>query len=195
MNAVVGIVERNKKIRDLIQCYLDLQNELSCPVAVDTIEELLEYLEDNKKPDVILVDTFNIKGIKLIKKNYPEIEIIGLTVFNNPNEIFDALCAGASGYLLKHTPLSKIKEFITGMDEGCSNMSPQIARKIMDYFKENGSRQNSLASLTLKEYNIVKGIVDGLSPKMIMERYEISANRVGFHIYEIYKKLNNNVRK
>lgn len=199
MSSIVGIVEDNKKIRDLIQRYLDMQEELTCPVAVDTVEEMLEYLEDDYAlPDVILMDIqlpgmSGIKGIGLIKEKYPEIEIIMLTVYHDSHKIFNSLCAGASGYLLKHTTLPEIKESILNLMEGGAPMSPQIARKVITHFQDREpkpSREDS--ELTPREHDIVNGLVDGLSYKMIADRYDISIDTVRAHIRNTYKKLHVN---
>lgn len=197
MNSIVGIVEDNKKIRDLIQRYLDMQDEISCPVAVDSVEEMLEYLKENKKPNVILMDIqlpgmSGIKGMGLIKEEYPDIDIIMLTVYHDSHKIFDALRAGASGYLLKHTSLPEIKESILKLVEGGAPMSPQIARKVISHFRENAPKQNPESNLTPREHDIVNGLVDGLSYKMIADRYDISIDTVRAHIRNIYKKLHVN---
>jgi len=197
MSSVVGIVEDNKKIRDLIQRYLDMQDELSCPVAVDSVEEMLEYLDEHPQPDVILMDIqlpgmSGIKGISLIKDKYSDIEIIMLTVYHDSHKIFNALRAGASGYLLKHTSLPEIKESIIKLVEGGAPMSPQIARKVINHFQENAPKKDSDSDLTPREHDIVNGLVDGLSYKMIADRYDISIDTVRAHIRNIYKKLHVN---
>ena len=198
MAATVGIVEDNKKIRDLIQRYLDMQDELKCPVAVDTVEEMMEYLEDNKNPDVILMDIqlpgmSGIEGIGLIKEKFPEIDIIMLTVYHDSHKIFNSLCAGASGYLLKHTSLPEIKESILNLLEGGAPMSPQIARKVINHFQDQEPKKSNVeSSLTPREHDIVNGLVDGLSYKMIADRYDISIDTVRAHIRNIYKKLHVN---
>ncbi|MDZ7691230.1 MAG: response regulator transcription factor [Balneolaceae bacterium] len=197
MASTVGIVEDNKKIRDLIQRYLDMQDELSCPVAVDTVEEMLEYLEEHKKPDVILMDIqlpgmSGIEGIGIIKEKYPEIEIIMLTVYHDSHKIFNSLCAGASGYLLKHTSLPEIKNSILNLLEGGAPMSPQIARKVINHFQDEQPKKNPESDLTPREHDIVNGLVDGLSYKMIADRYDISIDTVRAHIRNIYKKLHVN---
>lgn len=197
MASVVGIVEDNKKIRDLIQRYVDMQDELSCPVAVESVEEMLEYLEEHESPRVILMDIqlpgmSGIKGISLIKEKYPDIDIIMLTVYHDSHKIFNALRAGASGYLLKHTSLPEIKESIINLVEGGAPMSPQIARKVINHFQDNAPKKNPDSDLTPREHDIVNGLVDGLSYKMIADRYDISIDTVRAHIRNIYKKLHVN---
>jgi len=197
MASVVGIVEDNKKIRNLIQRYLDMQDELSCPVAVESVEEMIDYLDEHPQPDVILMDIqlpgmSGIKGISLIKNKYEDIDIIMLTVYHDSHKIFNALRAGASGYLLKHTSLPEIKESILKLVEGGAPMSPQIARKVINHFQENAPKKDSDSDLTPREHDIVNGLVDGLSYKMIADRYDISIDTVRAHIRNIYRKLHVN---
>ncbi len=197
MASIVGIVEDNKKIRDLIQRYLDTQEELSCPVAVDSVEDMIDYLEEHPQPNVILMDIqlpgmSGIKGIGIIKEKYPDIDIIMLTVYHDSHKIFNALRAGASGYLLKHTSLPEIKESILKLLDGGAPMSPQIARKVINHFQENAPQKNADSDLTPREHDIVNGLVDGLSYKMIADRYDISIDTVRAHIRNIYRKLHVN---
>src|SRR5699024_2569192 len=108
MASSIGIVEDNKKIRSLMQRYLDMQEKLSCPIAVESVEEMLDYLKEHTPPRVILMDIqlpgmSGIEGMQVIKQKYPDVDIIMLTVYHDSHKIFDSLCAGASGYLLKHT--------------------------------------------------------------------------------------------
>ncbi|MCH2450996.1 MAG: response regulator transcription factor [Gracilimonas sp.] len=195
--AVIGIVEDNKKIRDLIQRYLDMQKDMECPVAVDSVEEMLDYLEEHQKPNVILMDIqlpgmSGIKGMEIIKSKYPEVEIMMLTVYHDSHKIFDSLKAGASGYLLKHTSLPEIKESIENLMKGGAPMSPQIARKVISHFNEEAPIKNEDSMLTNREQDIVNGLVDGLSYKLIADRYDISIDTVRAHIRNIYKKLHVN---
>lgn len=195
--SIIGIVEDNKKIRDLIQRYLDMQKDMECPVAVDSVEEMLDYLEEHKHPDVMLMDIqlpgmSGIKGMEVIKGKYPEIEIIMLTVYHDSHKIFDSLKAGASGYLLKHTSLPEIKESIENLMKGGAPMSPQIARKVISHFNEEAPKKNENSMLTNREQDIVNGLVDGLSYKLIADRYDISIDTVRAHIRNIYKKLHVN---
>lgn len=193
----IGIVEDNIKIRNLIQKFLDMQEKMSCKIAVDSVEEMLEYLEENESPDVLLMDIqlpgmSGIEGIGIIKKKYPEIEIIMLTIYHDSHKIFNSLVAGASGYLLKHTSLPEIKESIENLVEGGAPMSPQIARKVIEHFKKPEPEKNPDSDLTSREQDIVNGLVDGLSYKLIADRFDISIDTVRAHIRNIYKKLHVN---
>src|SRR5699024_11588195 len=100
--------------------------------------------------------------------------------------------AGASGYLLKHTSLPEIKESILKLLDGGAPMSPQIARKVISHFQEEKSKGNKDSDLTPREHDIVNGLVDGLSYKMIAGRYDISIDTVRAHIRNIYLKLHVN---
>lgn len=193
----VGIVEDNVKIRNLIQKFLDMQSSMSCKTAVDSVEEMFDFLKENRPPDVLLMDIqlpgmSGIEGIGIIKKEYPEVEIIMLTIYHDSHKIFDSLCAGASGYLLKHTSLDGIKESIETLMQGGAPMSPQIARKVIQHFKKPEPKKNPESELTLREQDVVNGLVDGLSYKMIADRYDISIDTVRAHIRNIYRKLHVN---
>lgn len=193
----VGIVEDNGKIRGLIQRYLDMQEEMSCKAATESVEDMLAYLQEEAKPDVMLMDIqlpgmSGIEGIGIIKEKYPEIEIIMLTVYHDSHKIFDSLMAGASGYLLKHTSLPEIKESIEKLAEGGAPMSPQIARKVIQHFNKTDKKKKKESNLTPREQDIVNGLVDGLSYKLIADRFDISIDTVRAHIRNIYKKLHVN---
>ncbi|HKJ31568.1 MAG TPA: response regulator transcription factor [Balneolales bacterium] len=195
--ANVAIVEDNEKIRNLIQKFLNKDDEIKCPVAVESVEKLFKFLDKGEVPDVILMDIelpgmSGIDGMKLIKNRFPDVEIIILTVYHDSHKIFDSLCAGASGYLLKHTSLPEIKEAINVLLQGGSPMSPQIARKVINYFSQDSPKKETSTDLTPREQEIVVGLVDRLSYKMIADRLDISIDTVRAHIRNIYKKLHVN---
>ena len=194
--AQVGIIEDNKKIRQLMQRYLDMQEDMSCLVATESVEEMLDYLTTYLHPNVLLMDIqlpgmSGIEGMKIIQQKYPDIEIIMLTVYHDSHKIFDSLKAGASGYLLKHTSLPEIKDAIELLMQGGAPMSPQIARKVITHFNDRGQKQQE-SNLTNREQDIVNGLVDGLSYKLIADRLDISIDTVRAHIRNIYKKLHVN---
>lgn len=194
--AEVGIIEDNKKIRQLMQRYLDMQEDMSCPVATECVEDMLDYLSTYSNPNVLLMDIqlpgmSGIEGMKIIQQKYPDIEIIMLTVYHDSHKIFESLKAGASGYLLKHTSLPEIKDAIELLIQGGAPMSPQIARKVITHFNDRGQKKQE-SNLTNREQDIVNGLVDGLSYKLIADRLNISIDTVRAHIRNIYKKLHVN---
>lgn len=194
----VGIIEDDGQIREGIRKYLSVQKEFLCEYAEESVEDFLAQVNDRQFPDVILMDIglpgmSGISGMRLIKERYPDVDIIMLTVYTEWQRIFDSLCAGASGYLLKNTPLTEIKKAIESVRAGGAAMSPEIARKVMEYFGPAGREAvKPESSLTPKEKEIVVGLVDGLSYKMIADRMDVSIDTIRFHVKNTYKKLHVN---
>lgn len=189
----VSIVEDDHIIREGIAEFLNNQEDMFCLLSRESVESLLSAMESTDLPDVILMDIglpgmSGISGMKIISERFPDINIIMFTVHNDSHKIFQSLCAGASGYLLKNTPFTKISEAIKIVYHGGSSMSPQIARKVVEFFHKN-QKKPSKSILTEKEKEIVLGLVDGLSYKMIADRSYISIETVRSHIKNIYKKL------
>ncbi|MBL7878008.1 MAG: response regulator transcription factor [Cyclobacteriaceae bacterium] len=188
----VGIVEDDEQIRGGIQTYLNQQEGFLCEHSYSSMEDLLDNLQEDNLPDVMIIDLglpgmSGIDGMKILKERYAAIDLVVFSVFNDDKKIFDSLCAGATGYLLKNTPLAEVKEGIALLAKGGSPMSPQIARKVIEFFKPVKSKTKSV--LSDKEKEIVVGLVDGLSYKLIADRLEISIETVRFHIKNIYRKL------
>lgn len=191
---LIGIVEDDEQIRKGIQSFLNRQDNFECNWSYGSVEDLLNNLSSRAIPNVLIMDIglpgmSGIEGMKLIKEKYPEIDIVVFSVYNDPKRIFDSLCAGATGYLLKNTPLEEIKEGIELLAQGGSPMSPQIARKVIEYFAPGSKKQEQVSPLSAKEKEIVVGLVDGLSYKLIADRMNISIETVRFHIKNIYRKL------
>ena len=189
----VGIVEDDTEIREAICSYLNDQENMSCKLAEESVEKFMRFLYPDKLPDIILMDIglpgmSGISGIKLIKEKYPDIDILMLTVHNDPHKIFQSLCAGATGYLLKTTPLAEIKKFIEELSLGGAPMSPQIARRVIDYF-HSSKQEKTESPLTNKEKEIVLDLVDGLSYKMIADKQNVTIDTVRTHIKHVYNKL------
>jgi len=190
---IVAIVEDDSFVRESLQEFINSQQDMQCEIAKDSVESFLYSLDKNNIPDIILMDIglpgmSGISGIKLVKEKYPDVNILMLTVYYDSNKIFQSLCAGASGYLLKNTPFNEIKKAIGIIYSGGAYMSPQIARKVVDYFRA-GKKNEKDTSLTAKEKQIVLALVDGMSYKMIAEQENITIDTVRSHIKNIYKKL------
>jgi len=189
----VGIVEDDDEIRYGIVSFLSKQPGFVCDLAVGSVEELLSALTLENAPQVLIMDLglpgmSGVEGISFVKSRYPEIDIVVFSVYNDPKKIFDSLCAGATGYLLKNTPFHELKEGIELLAKGGSPMSPQIARKVIDFFQPAKKAERN-SPLSDKEKEIVVGLVDGLSYKLIADRLTISIETVRFHIKNIYRKL------
>ena len=187
----LAIVEDIEDIRNNLAEYFSQQEEIASVLAVDSMEAFFESLQEGNIPDVILSDIGlpgmnGIDGIKKIKEIYPETDIIMLSVFNNSERIFKSICAGATGYALKDTPLPELKKAILDVRAGGSYMTPSIARKVMEHFMPKKSVDDLL---TAKEQQIVVAMTEGLSYKLIADRLSISIDGVRFHIKNIYRKL------
>lgn len=192
----IGIIEDDAQIRTVLNSYIDLQPEFHCLGAFESVEDGLKGFDPELMPDVILMDIelpgmSGIDGVLLMKERFPSIEFIILTIYHDLNKIFPSLKAGASGYLLKNTPLPDIKDGILQVHSGGSPMSPQIAREVINRFTgRQGKQEVETASvLTNREHEIVIALVDGLSYKLIANRMDISIETVRFHIRNIYRKL------
>lgn len=191
---LVAIVEDDSLIRDALSDYIDAQDKMACILSCESVEALLHQLRNDNLPDVLLMDIglpgmSGISGLKIIKDKYPGINCIMLTVYHDSHKIFQSLRAGASAYLLKNIPFPEIKEVIVTVYNGGSFMSPQIARKVIEYFQDAQKRYRQPSPLTDKEKEIVMGLVEGMSYKKIALNSFISVETVRSHIKNIYKKL------
>ena len=201
----VIVVEDNDSIREGLKMLIDGTEGYSCIEAYVKCELMLKNIE-KQKPDVLLMDIGlpgmnGIEGIREVRKILPDLTILVLTVYEENDLIFEALCAGASGYLVKKTPPSKLLEAIREAYEGGAPMSSHIARKVIEFFshvsheglppqKKPVLPQGTGASiLTPREREILGGLVDGNSFKAIADTLFISIETVRFHFRNIYKKL------
>jgi DNA-binding NarL/FixJ family response regulator len=190
----VGIVEDEPIVRESLVTFFDDQPNLEVVCQVRSLEDFQEYYADgsHQAPDVLLLDVglpgmSGLEGIRVIKKMMHDTDIIMLTTYEESDIIFKALCAGACSYLSKRSSLSQILEAITVVHNGGSYMSPSIARKVVTYFSPSDNSKKEL--LTPRQQQIVAGLVDGLSYKMIADKYLVSIETVRDHIKKIYKKL------
>lgn len=191
----VVIVEDSKTIREGLKLLIDGTDGYSCIAAYSNCEDLLDVVE-KLNIDVILMDIdlpgiSGIEGIKRIKKISNDILILILTVYDENELIFEALCAGASGYLVKKTPPAKLLDAIKEAYEGGAPMTSNIARKVVDFFQKNKplEKESENISLTKREREVLSGLVDGYSYKAIADKLNISVDTVRFHFRNIYKKL------
>jgi DNA-binding NarL/FixJ family response regulator len=142
--------------------------------------------------DIGLPGITGIEGVRTLKTNFNDIQVLMFTVFEDEEKIFDAIRAGASGYLLKKTPPEEIVEAVKELFEGGAPMSPSIARKVIQAFQKQPASTLEDYQLTAREKEILYALVDGLTYKKIAEKYFVSIHTVRSHISSIYEKLHVN---
>lgn len=192
-NITVAIVEDDREISEMLSLIIDRSPGYSCKQSYDNCESAIEAIPQHP-PDVVLMDIDlpkmnGIKGVKILKEKFPEIDFIMLTIQEDDDSVFNSLCAGATGYLLKDTPPADLLNSIKEVRNGGSPMSPSIARRIIASFK-----QTSESPLTIRETEILEQLCDGDNYKVIAEQLFISGHTVRAHIKSIYKKLQVNSR-
>ena len=206
----LAIIEDQAPIRETLQEYLCAQPEFRCVLIAESVEEFLEELPAAAVlPQLILSDIglpglTGIEGIPLIQERLPEAQILMLSVFADAERVFQALRAGAVGYLLKSTPLAQLKEHLLQVAAGGSPMSPGVARFVVQAFQRqqpaaarpdlSPAERRADEPLTARELEIVRGIEDGLSYQFIANRLFISIDTVRNHIRNVYRKLQVNSR-
>jgi DNA-binding NarL/FixJ family response regulator len=187
----IAIIEDDPVIRNSLCDYFGMEDFCNHAWSADSMESFFEQLDSGNHADIVLTDIglpgmSGTDGIRLIRERSKATDIIMLTVFKDENRIFKSLCAGATGYLLKGTPFNEIKDAIMIIRNGGSFMSPSIARKVVQYFSPP---QHDEDSLTAREQQIIQGLIDGLSYKMIADRLGISIDTIRYHIKKIYSRL------
>ena len=166
--------------------------------AFEDCESMLQEIV-RLKPDVLLMDIglpgiSGIEGIKEVKKIIPDQTIIMLTVHEDNEKVFEALLAGATGYLLKRTPSAQLLQAISDAAEGGSPMNANIAGKLINLLREIHKDQKASEEISLseREYSILQGIANGFGYKRISSEIFISVSTIRYHIRNIYKKLHVN---
>ena len=190
----VAIFEDNRSLRESLFNLLESSDGFTCVGAFAHCERVVENIGETQ-PDVILMDielpvVSGIEAVKKIREKYPDIKILMETIFEEDEKIFQSICNGAQGYILKNTPPEGILNAIREIYEGGAPMTPIIASKVLRLFKTNLSANTDESyGLSGREKEILKCLVEGMSYKMIADTCFISADTVNGHIKNIYKKL------
>ncbi|RYG36873.1 MAG: response regulator transcription factor [Chitinophagaceae bacterium] len=192
----VGIIEDNSALRQSLEQLFNKAAGMKCMLS---LRNLMNVVSDIAKstPDIILMDIglpniSGIEGVRTVKSNFPQVHVLMFTVFEDDEKIFDAIRAGASGYLLKKTPPEEIVEAVWELYNGGAPMSPSIARKVIQAFQGKPLHVNRDYQLTARESEILYSLVDGLTYKKMAEKYFISISTIRTHICNIYHKLHVN---
>jgi DNA-binding NarL/FixJ family response regulator len=189
----VAIVEDLKEIREGLGQLINATPSFRCSGIYVSMEEALEKIPHNP-PDLVLSDIGlpgmdGISGIRILKERYPNLLVLMLTVYDDNERIFDALCAGACGYLLKKTAWPKLIEALKEVVDGGSPMSPEVARRVVSLFREIKPPREADYELTPHEVRLLRMLVAGHSYKTAAAELKVSVNTIKFHLRHIYDKL------
>jgi DNA-binding NarL/FixJ family response regulator len=198
----VCIVDDNKQLRNTLEEIIIMSDGCKCIGTIGTAEEAIETLPQ-LKPDVVLMDInlgsseSGIDCVRILKPQMPATNFMMCTVYEEDEKIFEALSAGASGYILKKTAPGKLLESIRELYQGGAPMSSQIARKVVAAFQNkpvSTEMPGGLDQLTNREREILEQLSKGLMYKEIAAQLFLSAETVRKHVYHIYEKLHVNNR-
>jgi DNA-binding NarL/FixJ family response regulator len=198
----LAIVEDDKHIRTSLMDYFSNQEDIHMIHSEDSVEKFLNWISiTDQKPDVILLDVSlpgmtGIDGIQKIREIDESVSIIMLTIHDDSDRVFRSFTEGADGYLLKSTPLAKIKEGLLDIQQNGAPMSPSIAKKVIRHFAqkkpEKKSQKAKLNTLTPREKEVVNGLVEGFSYKEVASNLELAVETIRHHVKNIYSKLHVN---
>ncbi|MCA1637870.1 MAG: response regulator transcription factor [Acidobacteria bacterium] len=189
----VVVIEDERELRSGLQTLLNLTPNFRCEKCFGSMEDALQSPETGAA-DLVLTDIglprlSGIEGTRILRQEFPELPIVVLTVHGEDDKIFQALCAGANGYLLKNTPPGKIIEALTEVLDGGAPMSPSVARRVVHIFRTFNPPAEAECRLTEQEKKILKMLVDGHHYKTAAFELGISVNTISFHLKNIYHKL------
>ncbi|HET6766826.1 MAG TPA: response regulator transcription factor [Chitinophagaceae bacterium] len=193
MSISIAIVEDLDVVRNGLKDFISLSTDFLVIGSYKTGEEALQKLPQ-VQPDIVIMD-INLPGmngiecIRQVKDKSPGTQFMMFTVYENDDKVFEALKAGASGYLLKNTGLLQIAESVKELHEGGSPMSANIARKMVNLFRDTDKKTPFLDLLSTREKEILQLLAKGLLYKEIGEQLHITTGTVRIHIHKIYEKL------
>ena len=189
----VAIVEDDRATREGLRLLIDGTPGYDCVGAFRSVEEALPAIA-NASPDVLMLDIKlpgmpGSEGVRAFKEKCPAMEILMLTIYSGQDLVFESICNGACGYLLKKTPPVKLLESIAEAFQGGAPMSPEIARKVVILFQKTGPPEKIAGRLTPQEVRLLTLLSQGYSYRRAGERLRISVNTVRDYIRSIYEKL------
>jgi DNA-binding NarL/FixJ family response regulator len=189
----VAIVEDRREIRESLVLLIGGTEGFKCTGSYRSMEEALDKLKVHQ-PHLLLSDIglpgmSGIEGVAILKERYPDLLILMLTVYDDDERIFDAMCAGASGYLLKKTPPGRLLESLREVASGGAPMSPEVAKRVIALFREIRPPERADYELTPHETRLLKLLVQGHNYKTAATELGVTVHTVSFHLRSIYEKL------
>jgi DNA-binding NarL/FixJ family response regulator len=188
-----AIIEDQRDIREGLAMLINGSAGYRCTGSFRSVEEALEKI-GRDLPDVVLSDIGlpgmdGIEGIRILKERHPQLLLLMLTVYDDDERIFDALCAGACGYLLKRTSPTRLLESLKEAIDGGAPMSPEVARRVITLFREIRPPERAEYDLTPHEKRLLKLLVEGHNYTTSAAELNVSFNTIKFHVRHIYEKL------
>ncbi|MCI0490248.1 MAG: response regulator transcription factor [Blastocatellia bacterium] len=189
----VGIIEDQRDIRESLAVLINGTSGFRCTESFRSMEDALKQLHQ-APPDIMLVDIglpgmSGIEGIRILKERHPKMLLLMLTVYDDDDRIFEALCAGACGYLLKKTSPARLLECLKEATAGGAPMSPEVAHRVISLFRQIRPPEKADHTLTPHEVRLLKLLVEGHNYKTAAEELGVSYNTISFHMRHIYEKL------
>jgi DNA-binding NarL/FixJ family response regulator len=192
----VWIVEDNDMLRDNLAQILNEQPDMHCALALDCCEDFVAALEAGGAPDLVLMDVglpgaSGIEGVTRASSLSPATKVIILTIHAEDQKVFEAICAGASGYLLKPSSPQQIVDAVRDVERGAAPINPYIARKMLSLFSRLSPPRPAEADygLTAREKTILQLLVEGLTMEQCATRLDLSYHTIDNHLRNIYRKL------
>jgi DNA-binding NarL/FixJ family response regulator len=189
----VVIIEDVREVREGLAILINGTAGFRCISGFRTMEDALEGMTACA-PDVILTDIglpgmSGVDGIRILRGRFQNVPVLALTVYDDDDSVFNAICAGASGYLLKNTPPGRLLESLGEVADGGAPMSPEIARRVLALFRQFRPPSKGSSELTSQEIALLKLMVEGHHYKTAASEMGISIHTVSFHLRNIYEKL------
>ncbi len=189
----VAIVEDRREIREGLSTIINGTPGFRCTGSYRTMEDALERIGADM-PDIVLNDIglpgmSGIDGIRILKERHPGLLVLMLTIYDDDERIFDALCAGASGYLLKNTQPARLLDALREAVAGGAPMSPEVARRVIALFREFRPPDSTKCELTPHEVRLLRLFVDGHNYRTAAAELGVTVHTISFHLRSIYEKL------
>ena len=189
----VAIIEDRREIRDGLATIINGTPGFRCTGAFRSMEEGLDGIRE-QVPDIVLSDIglpgmSGIEGIRRLKERHPDLLVLMLTIYDDDERIFDALCAGASGYLLKNTQPARLLDSLHEAAAGGAPMSPEVARRVIAIFREFRQPASTTCELTAHELRLLRLFVEGHNYKTAAAELGVTVHTISFHLRSIYEKL------
>ena len=189
----VAVIEDRREIGDGLAALINGTEGYCCTGAFRSMEQALAGIGASL-PDIVLVDIglpgmSGIDGIRFLKERYPALQFLILTIYDDDERIFEALCAGACGYLLKRTTPARLLESLKEVSEGGAPISPEVARRVIRLFQEIRPAKQADHQLTPHQTRLLKLLADGHNYKTAAAELGVTVDTIGFHLRHIYEKL------